>query len=210
MFDNVRQQVDKFAWKKEQISYKHNRELQDQLSKLVDFGDKEQALLQDLWHSTVGLLFSTLQQKQQEGEEYLSCDGPKYWLEEAQQLSISSDDKVQKLNYLSEELDLVMASARLCKKSSQLDAVLSYASTEVAPRLCFTRLKMEFKSSGAQAKNAGKNKNTNPVDYLRTQIRKLRKKRESAVVSNEDDGDAVMADGTKKTRKYKHDDGEDY
>ena len=73
----------KFAGNQE-LTYKQSLALTKSLSQYVDFGYKEQALLLDIWHMKVNLLLKSLHKERVEQEEVLSCDGPKYWLEEAQ------------------------------------------------------------------------------------------------------------------------------
>lgn len=71
----------------------------------VDFGRKEQQLLQDLWHSKVDHLLCKLNEKtevldEDMFEEDISCEWPRQWLDEAEQLGIMDDIKVIKLNKL--------------------------------------------------------------------------------------------------------------
>ena len=57
-FQDVKAQVDQFKLEGTKITWFVNRELTAALPAFVDFGRKEQALLQDLWHSKMDQLLA--------------------------------------------------------------------------------------------------------------------------------------------------------
>ena len=70
--------------------------------------------MQDLWHSKVGQLLGKLRNLQKEGDEEISCDWPKYWLQEAEMLGINDDVKVMELSDLCDDIEIVNRNARTC------------------------------------------------------------------------------------------------
>ena len=85
------------------------------LPPFVDFGRKEQTLLQDLWHSKIDQLLESLMRARLEEEDVISCDMPKYWLEEAQALDLLEKElKFQTLSDLCDDVDNVIKAIRAC------------------------------------------------------------------------------------------------
>lgn len=110
------------------ITYKISREISESLSYFVDFGQDEGVLLRNLWQSKVEHMLKNLYNPKQEEEEFLSCDGPKYWVEEAQQLAISElDPKIMKLNELIEDIEDAIKASRMCSSREYLEEVLKFA-----------------------------------------------------------------------------------
>ena len=128
----------------------------------------------------VNLMLMNLSKKKVDEEETLSCDGPKYWLEEAQLLGISEPEvKLTRLNELVEDLDNVTRASRLCMTREQLDEVIKFALDEIAPRLSFQRLEIEWDEREKTGKNArnlavkpkiGMVKAQLPMEFLRHQL----------------------------------------
>ena len=82
-FDEARSSVDHYKASGNKLTYRQSLDLTKSLSQFIDFGKKESALLLDIWHMKVNYIIDMLQSAKEEGDEELSCDGPKYWLEEA-------------------------------------------------------------------------------------------------------------------------------
>ena len=102
----------------------------------------------------------------------MSCDNPKYWLEEADVLDVrDKDEKFQQLSELVDDIDDWIKAMRACYTREQYADVLKFAETELAPRLCFRRLTNEFEdriSEGAIAPpKATKFNHATPIEFLR-------------------------------------------
>ena len=137
---------------------------------LVDFGSQELKLLRYLWHSKIGQLFDKTCKDE---ENLISCNLPKYWLEEADSLSLPETDqsKLRKLCDLVDDIDSAMKSVRSCITTEQVTEVINYAMESISPLLSFESLEELFTASGTpqditekqEAKQA-------PIEYLKARI----------------------------------------
>lgn len=176
-FMSVKAKVDQFKLDGGLISFEENRDLQAALPAFIDFGRKEQALLLDLWYSKVDQLLASLMKQRQEDEEVISCDMPKYWLEEGQALEVpEKDGKFIQLNELVDDVDNVIKSIRASWTREQVDEVLKFALEEVTPRLCYRRLDLEFEErmeeGDIKQPLASKYNHATPLEFLKWQMKK--------------------------------------
>ena len=103
----------------------------------------------------------------------ISCNLPKYWLEEADSLSLPETDqsKLRKLCDLVDDIDSAMKSVRSCITTEQVTEVINYAMESISPLLSFESLEELFTASGTpqditekqEAKQA-------PIEYLKARI----------------------------------------
>lgn len=141
-----------------------------------------------------------------EGEEEISCDTPKYWLDEAQALELGDDKdsdnetnaKIARLSDLVDDLDLVLRTCRICSTKDQLISIIKYAQDKVAPRLCYRRLESEFVEN-----SSARWTQKEPLAYLQQQFKK---KNEEGRLDG--DGDAQMADEDSSSDSDEGDDEE--
>ena len=72
-------------------------------------------MLQDLWHSKVDQLLANKNRIPGPGEEEISCDWPKYWLDEHTSLFLHDKDaKFVELNELVDDIDNFQKAIRAC------------------------------------------------------------------------------------------------
>ena len=85
------------------------------LSLFVDFGRKEVAVLQDLWHFKVSKLLKDIKKFPGDNDEEISCDTPRYWLDEAIIIDVVKDPKFRDLDDLVDDIDNIQKAFRFCQ-----------------------------------------------------------------------------------------------
>ena len=72
-------------------------------------------LLLDLWHSKMDQMLASINTPMVDGEDVISCDTLKFWLEEAHSLElVEKESKFVQLNELVDDIENVIKAIRAC------------------------------------------------------------------------------------------------
>lgn len=75
----------------------------------VDFGEREIEVRRDLWHARLTKMLSTSSGGK---DNVVYSEMLRYWLEEAQDLELSKDDKCERLNEMVYDVDTLAKALR--------------------------------------------------------------------------------------------------
>jgi len=126
----------------------------------------------------------------------LQSESLRYWLEEAQDLELSKDEKCERLNEMVEDLDNSIKAMRQCTSMAHMDKIIEFAKIKISEKLCFKHIRSELQKIKCSPSTSEEDLNNfAALEYLKNYFKKTFAERndgaEEDVVMSEEQMKAV-------------------